>query len=317
MDNLKINEYRDLINNSLSDIYTSGPESLTKPIDYVLKGGGKRLRPILTLITAESCGAKVKASLPAALSVEILHNFTLVHDDIMDEDDVRHNQPTVHEKWDVGVAILTGDAMLSIALKMLQKMNPNSLEAMAVFVEGLLAVCEGQALDKEFESDNFVTIDQYIKMIDLKTGYLLGLSAELGALVADVDKQIRIALRDFARLIGRAFQVQDDMLEIFSDSQNMGKSLKSDIILEKKTYLMIQAKSKFPKEIESAIEIAKNDFTGGIQIIRKLMLETGIKQDAEKFIENTINQANSCLMNLAVDHRNLMCFSDLIMKRNN
>ncbi len=316
MDNDRINKYRDLINDNLSDIYTSGPKSLTKPINYVLKGGGKRLRPILTLLTAKIFGTDEESALPAALSVEILHNFTLVHDDIMDEDDTRHCQPTVHNKWDVGVAILTGDAMLSLALKMLQKMNPNSLEAMAVFVEGLLAVCEGQALDKEFESDNSVTIDQYIKMIDLKTGYLLGLSAELGALVSDVDKKTQIALRNFARLLGRAFQVQDDVLEIFSDSQSMGKSLESDIILGKKTYLMIKTMSDCPNEIQKAIEIAKTDFSEGILRIRKIMLETGIKDGANKFIDDTINQANDCLTKISFDSSKLIYFSNLIMNRN-
>jgi geranylgeranyl diphosphate synthase, type II len=316
VDKHRINDLQNLVSMSLSGIYSDGPRSLTQPINYVLKGGGKRLRPILTILVAETFGTSKIDSLPAALAVEILHNFTLVHDDIMDEDDIRHNQPTVHKKWDTGVAILTGDAMLSLALKKLQRMNPNSLEAMAVFVDGLLAVCEGQALDKEFEMMSKVTLEQYIEMVDLKTGYLLGLSAELGALVADTDKVTRVALRDYARLLGRAFQVQDDLLEIFSDADKMGKSLESDIILGKNTYLMIIAKQEFPEEIKSAIELAKSNFVDGLHQIRKIMIDNNIKESAEIFINKTIAKANALLVNIDCDKTALNYFSNMIMKRN-
>ena len=174
---------RERIDRRLLKVYPHGPRLLAEPINYVLKGSGKRLRPILTLITAEALGARDDTALHAAVAVEILHNFTLVHDDVMDQDHTRHGQPTVHTRWDEGVAILTGDAMFISALGELQRSSV-AVEAMSrAFIKGALAVCEGQALDKEFESRLDVSLDEYREMIDLKTGYMLGLAAELGAII--------------------------------------------------------------------------------------------------------------------------------------
>ncbi len=148
-----IPKYRDEINNRLSNIYPKGPESLTKTVEYVLNGRGKRLRPLLTIFSAEACGGSKDDVFSSALAVEVLHNFTLIHDDIMDRDHIRHGQETVHHKWDDGIAILTGDAMLSLALNLLNQSHVQHAQ-MKIFIEGLLAVCEGQALDKEFETNN-------------------------------------------------------------------------------------------------------------------------------------------------------------------
>ena len=191
--------YRDEINNGLSNIYPYGPDSLTKPVAYVLQGGGKRLRPLLTIFSAEACGGIKKDVFSAALAVEVLHNFTLVHDDIMDQDSIRHGQQTVHHKWDDGVAILTGDAMLSLALGLLNQTPAVSHLQMKIFIDGLLAVCEGQALDKEFETQSSVSLDEYIQMIDLKTGHLIGLAAELGAISTGVDSNISEKVREYGR----------------------------------------------------------------------------------------------------------------------
>ena len=144
-----VNRYVSEINQELNNIYPNGPVSLTQPINYVFKGGGKRLRPLLTLFSSEACGGSKVDAFSAALAVEILHNFTLVHDDIMDGDVIRHSQQTVHDKWDEGIAILTGDAMLSLALKLLLQLKNHKEQQMSLFIEGLLAVCEGQAIDKE------------------------------------------------------------------------------------------------------------------------------------------------------------------------
>jgi len=317
VDDQKLQSLRDLINEELLAVYTTGPESLTRPIYYVLSGSGKRLRPILTLITAKTCGCSTVDSLPAALAVEVLHNFTLVHDDIMDDDHTRHGQLTVHEKWDVGTAILTGDAMLSLAMILLLHKDGYPPALMPVFTEGLLKVCEGQALDKEFENRNDVTIDEYVEMIDLKTGHLLGLSAEMGAIVAGVSTDVRQALRDYARLIGRAFQVQDDLLEIYSDSSKMGKSLHSDIILGKKTYLMIQALTEIPERITAALHTAEKDIATGLQLIRQSLDEQGIHEQALEYVESTIQHANDILAAVDVPSSDLMYFSNLITKRRN
>jgi len=309
-----IPKYRDEINNRLSNIYPNGPESLTKTVKYVLNGGGKRLRPLLTIFSAEACGGSKDDVFSSALAVEVLHNFTLVHDDIMDRDHIRHGQETVHHKWDDGIAILTGDAMLSLALNLLNQSHVQHAQ-MKIFIDGLLAVCEGQALDKEFETNNPVTLDAYLQMIDLKTGNIIGLAAELGAISAGVDSETCSAIRDYGRLVGRAFQIQDDYLEIFSNSSNMGKSLKSDIILGKKTYLMIQALKKNKSLVSNVLKTAQTDFEKGINQIRDYMENEGIKIAVQKKIDNILKLANEKLSGLPIDKEKLLYFSDLIKKR--
>jgi geranylgeranyl diphosphate synthase type II len=271
----------------------------------------------LTLFTAESFGGTKSESMPAALAVEILHNFTLVHDDIMDEYHIRHGKPTVHRKWDVGTAILSGDAMLSLALKMIQKSPQFNGKLMTSFIDGLQAVCEGQAFDKEFETREIVTLDEYIHMIDLKTGYLIGLSAELGAISVGANDDDVIKVREFGRLIGRAFQIQDDLLEIYSDSNNMGKSLESDLLLGKKTYLIIKAKESVPSELNSALELAQENFTAGLEKVRILLIDSGIRQKAEEKIKSTIKEANLLLNGLNIETDKLSFFSNLITNRGN
>ena len=312
-----IPEYRSEINNGLADIYPRGPISLTKPVAYVLNGGGKRLRPLLTIFSAEACGGTKSSVFSAALAVEVLHNFTLVHDDIMDQDSIRHGQETVHNKWDDGVAILTGDAMLSLALRLLNKTPVESHLQMKIFIDGLLAVCEGQALDKEFENQSSVSLDDYIKMIDLKTGHLIGLAAELGAVSTGMDSEICEKVRDYGRLIGRAFQIQDDYLEIFSNSFNMGKSLESDIVLGKKTFLMIQALEKDTDIINSALELARNNFEKGIGNIRSYLENEGIKKRAKEEINNILKLADNKLNDLPIDKEKLLYFSKIIKQRGN
>ena len=309
-----IPKYRDEINNRLSSIYPHGPKSLTEPVRYVLNGAGKRLRPLLAIFSAEACGGSKEDVFSAALAVEVLHNFTLVHDDIMDQDHIRHGQETVHHKWDDGIAILTGDAMLSLALNLLNQTNVQHTQ-MNIFIKGLLAVCEGQALDKEFETKNSVTLDEYQQMIDLKTGHMVGLAAELGAISAGVDFKTCHAIRDYGRLVGRAFQIQDDYLEIFSNSSNMGKSLKSDIIIGKKTYLMIQALKKNKTLVSNVLKTAQTDFEKGINQIRDYMENEGIKIAVQKKIDNILKLANEKLSGLPIDREKLFYFSDLIKKR--
>lgn len=316
MNEAGITHLRSLINSRIGGLYPKGPTSLTNTIEYVLSAGGKRLRPLLTMISANSCGATFEKALPSALAVEILHNFTLVHDDIMDDDQTRHGKPTVHEKWDIGSAILTGDAMLSLALLILQD-DEVPHELMTVFTKGLLRVCEGQAYDKEFETIKNISLDEYVHMIDLKTGHLLGLAGEMGAILANAGLPVRYGIRDYGRLIGRAFQVQDDLLEIYSNSENMGKSLNSDILLGKKTYLMIRAKNQIPEEIHAALELCHDDINGGKKAIQELFIKSGIVESTKRFIMDTIEEANAKLTNLDIDCSDLFYFSDLITRRNN
>jgi geranylgeranyl diphosphate synthase type II len=206
--------------------------------------------------------------------------------------------------------------MLSLALLILQE-EETPRDLMTVFTKGLLRVCEGQAFDKEFETIKNISLDDYVNMVDLKTGHLLGLAGEMGAIIADADLPVRYGIRDYGRLIGRAFQVQDDLLEIYSNSDNMGKSLNSDILLGKKTYLMILAKNRIPVEIQSAIELCQEDINGGKKAIQELFIESGIVKSTKQFIMDNIEEANTMLTNLDIDCSDLLYFSDLITRRNN
>ena len=275
------------------------------------------MRPILAIFTAEACGGSKDDVLTPALAVEILHNFTLVHDDIMDQDLIRHGQETVHQKWDDGVAMLTGNAMLSLALGLIYQSPIAQRKQMKIFIEGLLAVCEGQALDKEFETQPSVSLEDYIQMIDLKTGHMIGLAAQIGATAAGVDDETSQAVRDYGRLLGRAFQIQDDYLEIFSDSKNMGKSLESDIMLGKKTFLMIHALEKNGGMIESVLDISHQDFDKGMEKIREYMQTSGIQGIAKQEIINIIELADSKLSQLDINKEKLLYFSEMIKERGN
>ncbi|MEE9163034.1 MAG: polyprenyl synthetase family protein [Candidatus Neomarinimicrobiota bacterium] len=311
----RLEDLRGRINARLGGLYTEGPSLLVEPVRYALAGAGKRLRPILTLLTAEACGGGEEAALPAAVSVELLHNFTLVHDDIMDRDHTRHGQASVHTKWDDGVALLAGDAMLVLALAELHK-SPRHVEALASsFTAGALAVCEGQALDKEFESHPQVSLDEYNHMIDLKTGSMLGLATEMGAIAAGADPERVEQAKKFGQLLGRAFQIQDDLLEIYSDTDKMGKSLGSDILAEKKTYLMVLALDQFPDELAGAVERARTDLETGLQALRGIFERNGLKLRAEETVQSTISQARERLKSLGPGSQVLADFADLVLAR--
>ena len=208
----------------------------------------------------------------------------------MDGDVVRHGQKTVHDKWDEGVAILTGDAMLSLALKLILQSNDHKEKQITLFIEGLLAVCEGQALDKEFETEAHVSLNDYLKMIDLKTGYMIGLSAHMGAMSTNADLEICTKLRNYGRFIGRAFQIQDDILEIFSDTKTMGKSLESDLILGKKTFLMVKAENDNPGFIDEVNNIINKNYNNGIIKVRNMLVDSGVYKEGKDVINKNISE---------------------------
>jgi len=306
---------RKRINARLGEIYPRGPRLLAEPVHYALAGKGKRLRPTLTLLTCRACGGREADALHAAVAVEVLHNFTLVHDDIMDQDHTRHGQATVHTKWDDSVGVLAGDALFILALAELRR-SPVNVEALtSAFAKGALAVCEGQALDKEFEARPSVTLDEYLHMIDLKTGYMLGLAAELGAICASASREQTEGVRHFGSLLGRAFQVQDDLLEIFSDAGTMGKSLGSDLLAEKKTYLMIAALDRAPDQVRQAVETARNDLEAGLAALRELILTRGVREEAEAAVRHTVDQALAELLPLGEKADRLREFAHLVLNR--
>lgn len=302
--------FKESIDKELLKIYPLGPELLKKPIDYVVTGG-KRLRPSLCLLICNSFNKNISKALIPAVSIELLHLFSLVHDDIMDNDDYRHSKKTIHKKWNVPVAILVGDAILALAFKRLNNADHSIKE---LFNSALIAVCEGQALDIEYELLDHITEKEYLNMIDLKTGHMLGLSAQLGGILSNlsIDKQSK--LKNYGTLIGRAFQIQDDILEVMSNTMVMGKSLDSDFILGKKTYLMIKAKDKCPKEMIKIQKQSKKDYSLAFTMYKDLLIKEGIIDQSISFVNNTFNEAELISQNIISDN-SLINFIKILKNR--
>lgn len=225
-----------------SEEWVREPKNLYEPIDYILQLGGKRMRPILTLMAADVFSNDFKKALPAALSVEVFHNFTLVHDDIMDDAPIRRGKQTVHEKWNLNTGILSGDAMLILAYQYFENYEPIVFQKLAkLFSKTAIEVCDGQQLDVDFETRDDVTIDNYINMIRLKTSVLVAAALKMGAIVAETDDKNANLIYDFGLNLGLAFQLQDDYLDAFGDAETFGKQIGGDIIENKKTFLYLKA----------------------------------------------------------------------------
>ena len=310
-----ISDYKQSINKELLNIYDSGPNNIKEPIYHILKGG-KRLRPILCKLVCLCCGVNQDSANVPATSIELLHNFTLIHDDIMDKDILRHGLETIHHKWDDSIAILSGDAMLAIALIRLGVIKENKSIILEKFNDALIKVCEGQALDLQFQSLNDVSETEYLNMVDKKTGYMIGLSSEIGAIVSNVPAVIQQKFKKYGQLIGRAFQIQDDLLEVISNKEKMGKSLDSDFLLNKKTYLTIKANSIDCNIVNNYIEISKNDFNLGFSLYRKFLEDNGIIEDSNVLISTITESARNILAEIDLDTSYLDKFTDLILNRN-
>ncbi len=232
------------------------PSELYAPINYILNIGGKRLRPALVLMSSNLFTDNIEKSLPAAHAVEIFHNFTLVHDDIMDEAPLRRGQPTIHTKYDTNVAILAGDAMLVYAYEYLLHAPPAVLaKVIKAFNKFAIAVCEGQQFDVNFENRADVTIPEYIKMIELKTGALIAGALEIGAYMAGASDEDAYHLSEFGRNIGIAFQLQDDILDTYGDPEKFGKKVGGDIVQNKKTFLVLKSLELANDEIATQLQL--------------------------------------------------------------
>ena len=218
------------------------PKNLYVPIDYIIQLSGKRIRPILTLMAADILSGDYKKAFPAALAVEVFHNFTLVHDDIMDDAPLRRGKKTVHEKWDLNRGILSGDAMLILAYQYFENYTPEIFQKLAIlFSKTALEVCDGQQLDIDFETRSDVTIDEYLNMIRLKTSVLVAAALKMGAIVAESSEKNANLLYEYGLNLGLAFQLQDDYLDTFGNPETFGKQVGGDIIENKKTYLYLKA----------------------------------------------------------------------------
>ena len=242
----KLQRYFDAIEAELSKIeYAAEPDGLYAPVRYELSLGGKRVRPLLTLLACEMFAGDYRRALNAAVGLEVFHNFTLLHDDVMDKADVRRGKPTVHKVWNENTAILSGDAMEIIAFRYIARTEaPHTGAVVELFLKTALEICEGQQYDMEFERRDDVTEAEYIEMIRLKTAVLLGGALKIGAIIGGASETDADCIYRFGESLGLAFQLQDDWLDVYGDPARFGKKIGGDILNNKKTYMLINARQR-------------------------------------------------------------------------
>jgi geranylgeranyl diphosphate synthase, type II len=293
---------RNKINKILSTALSNrNPNSLYEPGSYILNSGGKRLRPLLVLLSAKAVGGKFNKAYNAAAAVEMLHNFTLVHDDIMDNADKRRGRLTLHKKYDHNTAILTGDSLLSIAYEFLLKdCNGNAKEVISSFTHGLIEVCEGQSLDTDFELRKNVSLSEYIVMIKKKTAAMAEMCCKIGALLGGGTKKQVNALGKYGLNLGIAFQIQDDLLDISADEKEFGKTIGGDLVEGKKTFLFLEALEKSSGEdrrkLQKVIErkgIRRNQVLNYKMIYEKLGVLDDARREIQGYTQKALRSINS------------------------
>ena len=286
-----VNQYQEFVSNYLqSQLEIKEPKNLYEPIHYILVLGGKRIRPVLTLMSAEVFDVSYEKALPAALAVEVFHNFSLVHDDIMDDAPLRRGNVTVHEKWNINTGILSGDAMLILAYQYFEKYEPVIFRDLAkLFSKTALEVCEGQQWDVDFESRNDVTVPEYLKMIEYKTAVLVAAAMKMGAIIAETSTENANLIYDFGLNLGIAFQLQDDYLDAFGNPATFGKQVGGDIIENKKTYLYLKgmefANGVDKQELADLFSIQMEDNEAKIAQVKEIFLNSGAAKATQKAIE--------------------------------
>jgi geranylgeranyl diphosphate synthase type II len=292
---------------SLVDEGSWRPRSLIVPLRYVLSSGGKRIRPVLLILAYEAVSSRrvyrvgLNGVLNAALAIEALHNFTLVHDDIMDDAPSRRGRATVHSKWGEDTAILVGDELVALAYRTLLKTkSPRIGKILKIFTDGILEVCEGQGFDKEFERRRDVTLAEYLKMIEMKTGRMVSVALEIGALLGGGDQSEVNALRRFGYHIGRAFQIQDDLLDVTGDQQ-FGKKIGGDIVEGKKTFLLLQAFRRAEREDHTILERVMSGrmmTSRDVRTIKRIYEKYGVVESAKAEVRKRVAEAQRALENL-------------------
>ncbi|WP_306568598.1 polyprenyl synthetase family protein [Flavobacterium lindanitolerans] len=299
------------------------PKSLYEPIQYILSLGGKRIRPILTLMVAEIFDQDYKRALPAALAVEVFHNFSLVHDDIMDDAPLRRGKETVHEKWNINTGILSGDAMLILAYQYFEQYEPVIFQALAkIFSKTALEVCEGQQWDVDFENRDDVTIPEYLKMIEYKTAVLVGAAMKMGAIIAETSIENCEAIYNFGLNLGIAFQLQDDYLDAFGDPETFGKQVGGDIIENKKTYLYLKTLQFATPEVKEQLlhlySIQPTDNSEKINSVKEIFNHTGASKATQEAIKEYTFKAFETLekLNIGQDKKAVLkAFGENLMSR--
>ena len=287
------------------------PYGLYEPIEYTLAAGGKRVRPQLAMIACQMFGGKEEEALPAALALEVFHNFTLLHDDVMDKADMRRGRPTVHVKWNENTAILSGDQMLIEAYKLLSDVPSDKLpKVLRLFNKMATEICEGQQYDVDFESMEHVTKDEYLMMIRLKTSVLLATALQIGAYIADADEQAQEALYQFGINIGLAFQIQDDILDVWGDPKTFGKAIGGDISCNKKTFVYLEAmrrggERRGGERLEEWYSQVLEDNTEKIATVKAIFEQLGVREACEAVVEDYTQKALAILdtlpQNVATD----------------
>jgi len=299
------------------------PKNLYEPIGYILSLGGKRIRPILTLMAAEIFDSPLQKALPAAMAVEVFHNFSLVHDDIMDDAPLRRGKATVHEKWDLNTGILSGDAMLILAYQFFENYEPAVFKALAkLFSKTALEVCEGQQYDVDFENRDDVTIVEYLKMIEFKTAVLVAAALKMGAIIAETTTENANLIYDFGLNLGIAFQLQDDYLDCFGNPETFGKQVGGDIIENKKTYLYLKtvefAKPAEREELLHLYSIQPQDNAEKIASVKEIFIQTGAATATQKAIEAFTLKSFETLEKMEISDEKkkaLQTFGEALMNR--
>ena len=322
----RLEDLQEMISEAVKELaFPVYPAALYEPISYILSLGGKRMRPALLLMACDLFGGNVEAAIPPALAIEVFHNFTLMHDDIMDNAPLRRGNVTVHEKWNSNVGILSGDVMLIEGYKLMMKVPERLLRTILdIFNNTAVAVCEGQQLDMEFEQRDNVEIEEYTEMIRLKTAVVLGSALKIGALLGGASEKDSDLLGIFGEQLGIAFQLQDDILDVYGDPYKFGKQVGGDIISNKKTYLLIKA-------LELADEAQKKDLNHWLTVTHfnnreKVTAVTAIydsldlRQYAEEVMHSYTDKAFDALnaINLPNEHKQyLQEFADGLLVREN
>ncbi|MFV8354185.1 polyprenyl synthetase family protein [Flavobacterium sp. XS2P14] len=319
-----IQQYQEFLSDYLQSQYeTKEPRNLYEPIHYILDLGGKKMRPVLTLMSAEVFDADYKKALPAALAVEVFHNFSLVHDDIMDDAPLRRGHETVHEKWNINTGILSGDAMLILAYQYFEQYEPLIFRDLAkLFSKTALEVCEGQQWDVDFEDRNDVTIAEYLKMIQYKTAVLVAAAMKMGAIIAETSVENANLIYDFGLNLGLAFQLQDDFLDAFGNPETFGKQVGGDIIENKKTYLYLKAvafsNQEEAEELKRLFAIQPEDSTDKIARVKALFNSSGASKATQDAIQDFTFKAFQMLdqMNISDDKKAMLkAFGENLMGR--
>lgn len=321
---LSFNEYLNKVNETVANIqYPSKPSELYAPIAYTMGLGGKRIRPSLVLMSCDAFGGNFEDAVLPAVGLELYHNFTLLHDDVMDKADIRRGKPTVHIKWNENAAILSGDAMLTMATQYIAKTPARVMaQVMDLFNNTAMEIYEGQQYDVDFEQRLDVKEEEYIHMIKLKTSVLLGCACKMGAIIGGADEKKADAIYRFGELIGLAFQLQDDLLDVYGDEKTFGKAIGGDILNNKKTFMLIKALELSAgddnKELMSWINAENPDKKAKIQAVTDIYTRTGVKEIAEKRISQYKEEAVAILekINLNIEAKQVfLAFVDMLMNR--